>query len=139
MSGADTLADRLTRTLVLWIGGVWLLCVIGVVWYVDREINFNFDNELVEVSHRMFDLAVEELDRRRDALPADRPLIAPTPLFRDAAVIYQLVDDNARVLLRSAETPPDTFDVPEAPGFANLEAWRIYTVRHPRFHQGTPM
>lgn len=131
MSSTDTLAGRLTRTLVLWVGGVWLLCVIGVVWYVDREINYNFDNELVEVSHRMFDIAVEEVDRRGSEATTGKPLIAPTPLFRDAAVVYQVVDDHERVLLRSAETPPNTFDVPVAAGFANLEAWRIYTVRHP--------
>ncbi len=131
MSTPDTLAGRLTRTLIVWVGSVWLLCVIGVVWYVDREINYNFDNELVEVSHRMFDIALEEVDRRAGELTAGKPLIAPTPLFKDAAVIYQVVDGNARVLLRSAETPPDTFDVPASPGFANLESWRIYTVPHP--------
>ena len=106
MSTPDTLAGRLTRTLIVWVGSVWLLCVIGVVWYVDREINYNFDNELVEVSHRMFDIAVEEVDRRAGELSAGKPLIAPTPLFKDAAVVYQVVDGNAHVLLRSAETPP---------------------------------
>ncbi|RZL66057.1 MAG: sensor histidine kinase [Variovorax sp.] len=126
-----TLAGRLTRTLVVWIGGVWLVSVLAVAWYVDREINHNFDNELVELSHRMFDLAVEEIDSRRDEARVMRPLIAPTPLFRDAAVVYQVVDGHARVWLQSAETPPDTFDVPVAPGFTNLDAWRIYTVRHP--------
>lgn len=131
MSSTDTLAGRLTRTLILWVGSIWLLCVIGVVWYVDREINYNFDNELVEVSHRMFDIALEEVDRRASELPPGQPLIAPTPLFKDAAVVYQVVNGNERVLLRSAETPPNTFDVPTSPGFANLEAWRIYTVRHP--------
>ena len=127
----STLAGRLTRTLVVWIGGTWLLSVLAVAWYVDREINVNFDNELVEVSHRMFDIAVEEVDRRQGEATQMRPLIAPTPLFRDAAVVYQVVDGHERVLLRSAETPPNTFDVPVAPGFANLDAWRVYTVRHP--------
>jgi two-component system OmpR family sensor kinase len=127
----ETLAGRLIRTLILWVGGVWLLCVIGVVWYVDREINFNFDNELVEVSHRMFDIALEELDRRRGESVNGQALIAPTPTFRDAAVMFQVVDPGERVLLRSAETPRNTFDVPLAAGFANDEAWRIYTVHHP--------
>ncbi|MET0543917.1 MAG: HAMP domain-containing sensor histidine kinase [Variovorax sp.] len=131
MTPTDTLAGRLTRALVVWIGGVWLLSVLGVVWYVDREINYNFDNELVEVSHRMFDIAVEQIERRAGESMEGKPLIAPTPMFHDAAVIYQVVDANERVLLRSAETPPNTFDVPVAPGFANVAAWRIYTVRHP--------
>ena len=127
----NTLAGRLTRTLIVWIGGVWLLSVLAVVWYVDREINYNFDNELVEVAHRMFDVAVAEVDRRSAGAPVGKPLIAPTPLFRDAAVVYQVVDTHERVLMRSAETPPNTFDVPIAAGFADAPAWRIYTVRHP--------
>lgn len=127
----ETLAGRLIRTLILSVGGVWLLCVIGVVWYVDREINYNFDNELVEVSHRMFDIALDELDRRQAEAVDGRTLTAPTPTFADAAVMFQVVEPSGRVLLRSAETPGNTFDVPLASGFANDEAWRIYTVHHP--------
>ena len=109
----DSLAGRLTRTLIVWVGGVWLLCVLGVVWYVDREINHNFDNELVEVSHRMFDMAAQELDKLQTERPdSHRPLIAPPQLFQTDAVIYQVVDLHERVLLRSAEAPPNTFDVP---------------------------
>ena len=114
----DSLAGQLTRTLIVWVGGVWLLCVLGVVWYVDREINHNFDNELVEVSHRMFDMAVQELDKlRRENPDARSPLIAPPQLFSTDAVIYQVVDVHERVLLRSAEAPVNAFDVPLAPGF----------------------
>ena len=59
---AETLAGRLARTLIVWVGGVWLACVLAVVWYVDSEINHNFDSELVEVSHRLFDIALLEGD-----------------------------------------------------------------------------
>jgi two-component system OmpR family sensor kinase len=128
----DSLAGRLTRTLIVWVGGVWMLCVLGVVWYVDREINHNFDNELVEVSHRMFDLAVQELHvLQREQGPGGGTLIAPPQLFSDSAVMYQVVDLHERMLLRSAEAPREPFDVPRAPGFANTGQWRIYTVRHP--------
>ena len=132
-NGRDTLAGRLTRTLIVWVGGVWMLCVLAVVWYVDREINHNFDNELVEVSHRMFAMAVQELEKLQhpgEQQPRE-PLIAPKQLFSEDAVIYQIVDLHEHVLLRSAEAPPDTFDVPLAAGFANNPTWRIYTVRHP--------
>jgi two-component system OmpR family sensor kinase len=127
-----SLAGRLTRTLIVWVGGVWLLCVLGVVWYVDREINHNFDNELVEVSHRMFELALNELGNRQAADPqARKPLTARPQLFPSDAVIYQVVDPGEHVLLRSAEAAGVWFDVPLAPGFANAEPWRIYTVHHP--------
>ncbi|MDM0079846.1 ATP-binding protein [Variovorax sp. J31P179] len=128
----DSLAGRLTRTLIVWVGGVWLLCVLGVVWYVDREINHNFDSELIEVSHRMFDMAVHELDKLQSENPDARPpLIAPRQLYPTDAVIYQVVSLHEQVMLRSAEAPISAFDVPLAPGFANAEPWRIYTVRHP--------
>jgi two-component system OmpR family sensor kinase len=129
---SDSLVGRLVRTLLLWVGGVWLLCVVGVVWYVDREINYNFDNELVEVSHRMFDIALDQIDDVGVTPGTAGPLIAPTPTFKDAAVIYQVVDVSERVLARSAETPPGTFDVPLATGFSSNASWRIYTVRHPK-------
>jgi len=113
----DSLAGRLTRTLMLWVGGVWLLCVLGVVWYVDREINHNFDNELVEVSHRMFEMALHELEVLQGDSPGRTPLIAHRQLFASDAVTYQLVDPHERILLRSAEGPEDAFDAPLAPGF----------------------
>ncbi len=127
----ETLAGELTRTLVLWVGGVWLACVVGVVWYADREINFNFDNELVEVSHRMFEISLDELDHA----PADapRPVISPAPhTFQDAAVLFRIVDASGRVQLMAAGAHDGIFDVPLAPGFADTREWRIYTVHHPQ-------
>ncbi|VWX62783.1 Two-component system, OmpR family, sensor kinase [Burkholderiales bacterium 8X] len=127
-----TLAGRLTRTLILWVAGVWMLCVLGVVWYVDREINHNFDNELTEVAHRTFETAVQEMDKLRLERPgAPLPLTPPKQLYASDAVMYQVVDVHEKILMRSAESPPNAFDVPLAQGFANAEAFRIYTVRHP--------
>ncbi len=131
--GGDTLAGRLTRTLILWVGGVWLLCVLGVVWYVDREINANFDNELVEVSHRVFDSAVREFETLDAAAGSDvaRPLIAPPQLFPGEPLFHQLLNADGAALLRASEAPAAAFDVPVAPGFANARAWRVHTTRHP--------
>ncbi len=125
----DTLAARLARTLILWVGGVWLACVLGVVWYVGSEINYNFDSELVEVSHRMLDMVLEHVD---DGPSAGTPLVIAAPgSFPDADVPFQLITADARVLARSAGAEPAQFDVPLAPGFANTPAWRVYTLRHP--------
>lgn len=131
----QTLAGRLTRSLILWVGGVWLLCVLGVVWYTDREISYNFDSELVEVSHRFFDIALDHLDHLDAAGPRDAtegPLVLPSPgSFADADLLYQIVAPDTRVLARSAEAQPEQFDVPLAPGFANTHGWRVYTLSHP--------
>jgi two-component system OmpR family sensor kinase len=131
-AAVDSLAGRLARTLILSVGGVWLVCVLGVVWYIDREINYNFDNELVEVAHRMFDIAIEQYDAMSKGQEPLQPLIAPPPLFIEDEVIYQIVNGGTRVLQRSSNARPDIFDVPLAPGFSNNRPdWRIYTVHHP--------
>lgn len=127
----DTLAGRLARTLILWVGSIWLACVLAVVWYIDREIDYNFDSELVEVSHRMFDIALGHIDTAaipRDATPVSVP---PPAAFADAAVPFQIVDVHTRVLARSADTPASRFDVPLVAGFANAHGWRVYTLQHP--------
>lgn len=129
----DTLAGRLTKTLILWVGCVWLLCLLAVVWYTGREINYNFDNELVESSHRMFDIALEHLDDAH-VTPSTllEPLIIPAPgSFADAEVFYRLVSPDNRVLAQSEEAKDEMFDVALVPGFENNRDWRVYTQRHP--------
>ncbi len=140
---ADTLAGRLARSLILWVGGVWLACVLGVVWYIGSEIDYNFDSELVEVSHRMFDIALDHLDgaalppppQAGSGAPAASPaaplLIAAPGAFAESAVPFRILNDQARVLARSTGTPDTRFDVPLAPGFANAGGWRVYTLHHP--------
>ena len=129
---ADTLAGRLTKTLILWVGCVWLLCLLAVVWYTGREINYNFDNELVEVSHRMFDIALDHLDDAQTPAPPHHPLVIPSPgSFADAETFYRLVAPDSRVLAKSAQSKNEMFDVPLAPGFENNHQWRVYTQQHP--------
>jgi len=127
-----SLAGQLTRTLVLWVGGAWLLGVLAVVWYVDQEINYNFDNELVEVSHRMFDIALSHLDNAPAQGPHAGPLVIASPgSFADADVRYRLVAPGGRELAHSAKARPVQFDVPLADGFQDTGAWRVFTLRHP--------
>ena len=132
-----TLAGQLSRTLILWVGALWLVATLAVVWFVDHEINENFDSELVEVSHRLFDSVVQEYDQRRGGtvhggtVPSE-PLTAPTPLFPSDEVRYRLLDAAGHVLMRSHDTRAGAFEVPLAPGFADAGDWRNYTVHHPQ-------
>ncbi|MDM0112801.1 HAMP domain-containing sensor histidine kinase [Variovorax sp. J22R133] len=127
---AESLAGHLTRTLIIWVGGAWLIGVLAVVWYVDHEINQNFDNELAEISHRLFDFAARELDvpGQRDSTA---PLIASEPLFSEDTVMFIVMDASGKQLLRTADAPTRSFGVPLVPGYANAGVWRIYTVQHP--------
>ena len=128
------LADRLARTLMLWVGGVWLGCVVGATWYVDREINQHFDNEMIESAHRMVDIAVHDLDQASAGGkldPAGLPLLAREPIIDDDPVIFQLSDAGPRMLMRSREAPSAPFPVPLRAGFADTGPWRVFTVVHP--------
>jgi len=128
------LADRLARTLMLWVGGVWLACIAGATWYVDGEINHNFDSEMIESAHRMVDIAVHDLDQADTTgrlAPEHLPLLASAPIIDDDPVIFQLVDAGPRMLMRSREAPDSRFAVPLRTGFAETGAWRVYTVAHP--------
>ena len=128
-----TLAGRLAKTLIVWVGAVWLLCLMAVVWYTDREINYNFDNELVEISHRMFDIALDHMEDARSQGDTRTPLIIASPgTFADAEVYYRLLTPDTKELARSAEASPAMFDVPLVPGFANSRQWRVYTQLHPK-------
>lgn len=126
-----TLSGRLARALILLVGGIWLASVLAVVWYVDREIDTNFDNELVEAAHRMFDSAIAQYEAEAGQQGASLPLAAHRPIFLEDELIYQLVDADGRVLLRSLAARPDMFAVPLATGFQELSEWRVFTAKHP--------
>jgi two-component system OmpR family sensor kinase len=128
-----SLVAQLTQTLVVSVGSVWLLCLIGVGWYVSRAIDENFDNELVESAHRLIDTAVHELDQngaRQAGIEA--PVLALQPVIEHyEPLVYQLLTTDGRVVVRTTAAPERAFGVPVVPGFADTGPWRIYTARHP--------
>jgi two-component system OmpR family sensor kinase len=130
---ADTLARRLTRMLLLWVMAVWILCVAGVVVFMHREINHNFDNELEESTLRLLDVAVHNLDVAGMPPPGAPPVMEPQPSTSTEDTIYRLVDDTGRVLLlpRVAVGAQFFLKIPLRQGFFNKDGWRVFTARHP--------
>ncbi|KAF1021138.1 MAG: Sensor protein BasS [Paracidovorax wautersii] len=127
------LADRLARTLLLALASVWLLCIAGVAWFIYAQVNANFDRELVESAHRLIDVAVSQYD---DAVtdhqyPVHGPMTATDPLINTEPLVYQLIDGQGHVLLRSAAAPVQPFGIPIVDGFYDHGAWRIYVAEHP--------
>lgn len=128
----STLAHRLARALVLRLALVWVLCVLAVAFYLNHEIEENFDAELAESAHRMFDVAMFQLQRAAPGAAAGQPVIADEPLFPDAPLVYQIADAQGNVLLRSRQAPAQALAAPLAPGFHDTKEWRLHVVRHPR-------
>ena len=128
----STLAHQLARALVLRLALVWVLCVLAVAFYLNHEIEENFDAELAESAHRMFDVAMFQLQRAAPGAAPGQPVIADEPLFPDAPLVYQIADAQGNVLLRSRQAPAQVLAAPLAPGFHDTKEWRLHVVRHPR-------
>lgn len=133
---AASLALRLTRPLLVAVVTVWALSTALVVWYVDRQIQHNFDTELVESAHRQLYPALLDIRQARaqgkapeqaaitmGEVPGDNH---PEPL------LLQLRAADGRVLLRSRGAPAAPFNAPLQEGFRNSIEHRIYTLYVPQ-------
>ena len=129
-----TLAQRLTRTLLLCVAAVWAACLVGAVAFVHYEINRNFDNELEESALRLLDVVTHDLDVAGMPPPGAPPVLEPPPQASGDTLIFRLIDENGRVLLLPREMPGEHFfdRVPRAGGFFNTAGWRVFTAHHPQ-------
>ncbi len=134
MAAAHSLAARLTRTLVLWVGAVWLVCVLGIGGYMYGQLNSRLDGEMIESGRRMLDIAgheYEEVLEHGQLLQVTQVVLPQLP--DNQPVTFQLVNTQGEVLLRSASAPTQALDAPLQAGFTNTGPWRVYTVAHPLF------
>ncbi|MCZ2497428.1 sensor histidine kinase [Xylophilus sp. Kf1] len=129
-----TLAQRLTRTLLLCVASVWVACLVGAVAFVHYEINRNFDNELEESALRLLDVATHDLDVAGMPPPGAPPILEPPPQASGDTLIFRLIDETGRVLLLPREMSGERFfdTVPRTRGFFNTAGWRVFTAHHPQ-------
>ena len=129
-----SLASRLARPLVAAVVLVWSISTALVAWYVDTQIQHNFDTELVESAHRQL-------------YPALLDAATPTPEPTQAQAVrilgevpgsdyteplsLQLRNAQGRLLLRSRAAPEQAFAAPLQEGFYDTEQHRIYTLEEP--------
>lgn len=132
MVGRDSLAGRLTRTLILGVSAVWIVCVFGVGWYMRNAVNLDLDGEMIDSGRRMLYLAAHEYEEtieHGEPLKAHQIVLPPLPDI--VPVIFQLVNDKHEVLIRSDNAPTEAFAVSLKAGFSDTPLWRIYTVEQP--------
>ena len=142
-----SLVKRLSRTLTLAIITVWLLCTGIVAWYVNRQIQHNFDLELIESAHRQLYPALLDLwpthrldlppsldGIRADALVGEPRIMGEVPgSGHPEPLLLQLRDANGQVLLRTQSTPRAPFAVPLEQGFFDTPDFRVFTLYDPQY------
>jgi two-component system OmpR family sensor kinase len=132
VKSAQSLARDLTRSLLWLIATVWIATSIGAAWYLKNEVQEGFDAALIETSHRLLDLVVRE-KLTTPATTATVPSVARSILTKTASdddyLMYQVVNASNELLLRSANAPEHSLQVPLETGFSTTDAWRLYTLQ----------
>lgn len=136
MRAPSSLASRLTHPLVTAVVLVWALSTALVVWYVDAQIQRNFDTELVESAYRQMYPATLDVARarRRGEVPEVKTIImGEVPGGKHGEpLLLQLRQRDGWMLLRSSGAPAIPFDAPLQEGFHNSNEHRIYTLSTPQ-------
>lgn len=135
MAAPPSLASKLTRSLLWTLGLGWAVVACSSAWYAQMEINEGMDNALVDTGQRLLDLAIHDL--KSPAVDGTAPgLQAPQVQRGDTRVsddymVYQVVDNSGRMLLRSQDAPDTLLAQGRVNGFSQQAPWRIYTYQHP--------
>ena len=132
-----SLIAQLTRSLSLWVTGIWIAACLGLTWYVHQEVSESFDGALIENSYILLELATQEIDKfatSPEGLAATRS--GPrknqvTPLAQRHHLMYQVINARNEVILRSADAPETAVGLPQGDGFTTIAEWRIFTLKHP--------
>lgn len=135
----QSLVQRLGRALTMAVLAIWLLSTALVAWFVDSQIQENFDVELVESAHRQLYPALLELQIAHPQLsiPAalaevakgDPQVMGELPGSNHSEpLLLQLRSSAGQVLLRTKATPASPFAVPLRPGFVDTSDYRVFSL-----------
>lgn len=126
-----SLESRLHVRLLLVLGMLWLVAAAVAIFEVRKETNEVLDLALAENAERL--LTLLPLHLPEDPLDADRARIDSIGLRRDSSapiVVYQVLDLDNRVLLRSAHAPTTALASGAREGMSLHGDWRVATVTH---------
>lgn len=143
--GQQSLVQRLSRALTTAVLAVWLLSIALVGWYVDTQIQDNFDLELIESAHRQLYPALLELQLTdpqnsldtalQVAASSDPKMMGELPgSDHSEPLLLQLRNSDGQVLLRTKATPASPFAVPLQEGFYNTEDYRVFSLYDAQYH-----
>ena len=139
-SPQQSLVHRLSRALTTVVLSIWLLSTGMVAWYVNHQIQENFDVELMESTYRQLYPALLEVqighpqEQLNAALQAAS--IAEMPLVmgrlpgsvHSEPLLLQLRSGTGKVLLHTQATPAAPFAVPLNQGFYDTADYRVFSL-----------
>ncbi|MDD0839564.1 sensor histidine kinase N-terminal domain-containing protein [Curvibacter sp. HBC61] len=130
-----SLVTRLSRALVLWVSGLWLMTALGTTWYVRTEVNDVYDSALSESAWRLLDLVNHELAEHGAGLvlgnaPPQRSSDFPLHI-EPHHLIYQITSPDGTLLLRSNDAPDQVLAPDVRYGFTEQGDWRVFSLTHP--------
>ncbi len=121
-------SESMTRRMVIALTSVvalsWLIASSLGIMVMQDEFAEIFDSGVQETADRLLPLIADDLKERSPE--AERHLVQPAS--GTEYLTYQLRDREGEVVLRSHDSDAEPFDVPLAPGFADTDTQRIYTV-----------
>lgn len=144
-----SLSRALTQALLPWIAMLWVATSAAVGWYMQHELTEQLDAGLIESAERLLDLAAH--DARNHQNPAEREgslyrlEVARSHRTDDThdVLLYQVVNRDNELLLRSADAPLTPLPIPLKTGFFDTPTLRTYTLAHPTLplfiHVGDPL
>lgn len=118
---APSINRRLYYRIVIVLTVVWLLVVVGVAWVVKKETDEVFDSSLQELSQRILTLAALQIEHSDTEEPERLQ-----PVEHNEYLTYQIFDRQGRLRLRSHDAPAEPFNLPNTPGFHNVDGRRFY-------------
>lgn len=119
-----SLSRRLGALLGLLLGALWLLAVAATTLNMRAENGEIFDGALQEAAERLLPLAAAHLALLRDGQVGVEEIGDPAD---EEYLLYQVLDLQGRLLLRSHQAPREPFVQPPRPGFAHSGDFRVFT------------
>lgn len=135
---APSIARRLVLSLTAMMALLWFMAVgLGLV-VMEEEYAEMFDGTLQDTAERLVPLVVDDLAQRgtlpggsdEGAIGAPQQLQTGSSSGNPEYLIYQVRDDQGRILMRSHDAPEQPFDTPLAAGFWRDVTYQFYTATH---------
>jgi two-component system, OmpR family, sensor kinase len=126
-----SLESRLHVRLLLVLGVLWLVAAAAAIVEVRKETNEVLDLALAENAERL--LTLLPVHPKADPQNMDRARIDSIGLRRDSSepiVVYQVLDLDNRILVRSAHAPQAPLAPGAREGMSLHGDWRVATVTH---------